>query len=484
MFFFSFFASFALLQIDDVDVQRCREGRLEYLGMASFLVIAIPITFLLINEAIGGAVMDAAIPAFYFAALMALLVPLLAIAAICLYTLFIYRPSFKAYNRRCDKLNRSHADSTNRRNRSVRRAVPSGPRSGFSESFRYLHRVYTIVKCSLQDSVTMLSTKSLDNHRKKRLCDSIIWRNMNKYVVIQDLTLESQKLIPLVAVITKEYMVSNLEQLHNDESSSVSYDEFDQYKRSKQLPSGHSLSDISFSEINPSKTSFMLSLKVVREEKEDEREVELKGKFEIKKNLPFQYPIEIATMTSSRDSEKKRINTTQEIQNIRKKREIIHFMGDEVKVQRDESIRCRAAMKQMNPTFISTLEEAITIIHKNLSASSLSVLYGQSKVQIKDLSLEFEKMLPFFHPDSIPMSELELNEVHEKFTEWKNEINSRRSLTDLPIAGDGSIDFETFERWFSTAFEFIHNIADERLLAYTLRQMLVQRGKNRKGGNS
>ena len=82
------------------------------------------------------------------------------------------------------------------------------------------------------------------------------------------------------------------------------------------------------------------------------------------------------------------------------------------------------------------------------------------------------------------MSELELNEVHEKFTEWKNEINSRRSLTDLPIAGDGSIDFETFERWFSTAFEFIHNIADERLLAYTLRQMLVKRGKNRKGGNS
>ena len=58
------------MQLNDVDALKCRSGRLTYLGMISFALIAMPMSCLLLNEFVGGAVIDAAIPAIYSALLV------------------------------------------------------------------------------------------------------------------------------------------------------------------------------------------------------------------------------------------------------------------------------------------------------------------------------------------------------------------------------------------------------------------------------
>ena len=51
--------------MDDIDVFKCREGRLDYLGLLSFMAIAVPMTVILLNEFIGDAILDAVIPGIY-----------------------------------------------------------------------------------------------------------------------------------------------------------------------------------------------------------------------------------------------------------------------------------------------------------------------------------------------------------------------------------------------------------------------------------
>ena len=42
-----------LPQITDIDAQRCRKGRLNYLGVISFALIAVPMTFIVVNDLVG-----------------------------------------------------------------------------------------------------------------------------------------------------------------------------------------------------------------------------------------------------------------------------------------------------------------------------------------------------------------------------------------------------------------------------------------------
>ena len=54
-----------LYQISDLDVSRCREGRLDYLGSASFILIAGLMSCLMVNESNGDAFINAAMPSFF-----------------------------------------------------------------------------------------------------------------------------------------------------------------------------------------------------------------------------------------------------------------------------------------------------------------------------------------------------------------------------------------------------------------------------------
>ena len=100
-----------LPQINDLDVSRCREGRLDYLGSASFILIAGLMSCLMVNESIGDAFIDAAMPSFfsllymladalYKISLLAILCPVIAVLGIFLYYRLLYRPAKKSHRER------------------------------------------------------------------------------------------------------------------------------------------------------------------------------------------------------------------------------------------------------------------------------------------------------------------------------------------------------------------------------------------------
>ena len=107
--FISIYRNFS--QISDLDVSRCREGRLDYLGSASFILIAGLMSCLMVNESIGDAFIDAVMPSFfssiylladalYTISLSAILCPLGAFVGIFLYYMLVYRPAKKSFRKR------------------------------------------------------------------------------------------------------------------------------------------------------------------------------------------------------------------------------------------------------------------------------------------------------------------------------------------------------------------------------------------------
>ena len=100
-----------LSQINDLDVSRCREGRLDYLGSASFILIAGLMSCLMVNESIGDAFIDCAMPSFftsiyalasdlYHISLVAILCPIIIVFGILLYYRLVYRRAKKSHQER------------------------------------------------------------------------------------------------------------------------------------------------------------------------------------------------------------------------------------------------------------------------------------------------------------------------------------------------------------------------------------------------
>jgi hypothetical protein len=174
-------------QVDDVDAMRCRDGRLQYPGVLSFLIIALPMTIILLNEVVGEAIIDAAIPAVYSAiltlgaflysiSLAALLITFCLALAAANYWTFVYHPASVAHSRRKDKLRRlqyeGHSTSKFNRLRSIRATKSSKPRTG------YLRRLLNIIKRSIQHGITLLSVRR--TRSAKRFAMTKKWCGMNR----------------------------------------------------------------------------------------------------------------------------------------------------------------------------------------------------------------------------------------------------------------------------------------------------------------
>ena len=177
--------------MDDVDARKCRDGRLEYLGIISFFFIAVPMTCILFNPMIGGLLIDAAIPAFYTGAMVAgvylysvsltvLLVTVFFTIFIMNYWAFVYMPASRAHYKRREKLKRiqSHfndASTARSRQAASSRSLQSSTAILF---MRYLSRVMNIVKRALQHGITLLSVRR--KSRKKSRNFKALWRDKNR----------------------------------------------------------------------------------------------------------------------------------------------------------------------------------------------------------------------------------------------------------------------------------------------------------------
>jgi hypothetical protein len=170
---------------------RCRDGRLQYPGLLSFLVIALPMTIILLNEVVGEAIIDAAIPAVYSAilalgaflysiSLAALLITFCLALAAANYWRFVYHPASVAHSRRKDKLRRlryeGHSDT--KFNRRRRCEFTRTTKSSSKQTTGYLRRLLNIMKRSIQHGITLLSVRRIQS--AKRLAMTKKWCGMNR----------------------------------------------------------------------------------------------------------------------------------------------------------------------------------------------------------------------------------------------------------------------------------------------------------------
>ena len=96
---------------------------MDYLGLLSFLAIALPMTVILLNGVIGDAVIDAVVPGVYagfevfFArlytlSLLALLLPICILVGVVCYLTFVFHPSQIAHQKRKEKMKRLELEAS------------------------------------------------------------------------------------------------------------------------------------------------------------------------------------------------------------------------------------------------------------------------------------------------------------------------------------------------------------------------------------
>jgi hypothetical protein len=94
-----------LRQLDDLDMEKCRDRRSWYIGTASFLLFAVPVALILFNESLGNQIIDTALGGVVTAFLIAnselfltfgniaIAIPYIIICGLVAYTVFLYRPA-------------------------------------------------------------------------------------------------------------------------------------------------------------------------------------------------------------------------------------------------------------------------------------------------------------------------------------------------------------------------------------------------------
>ena len=173
-----------LSQISDLDVSRCREGRLDYLGSASFILIAGLMSCLMVDESMGDAFIDAAMPSFftsiyalanaiYKISLPAILCLSIVVVGIFFYYALVYRRARKSLKERKILL------QTRKRNGDFGREEkrPRGVAYGVGE---FIQRLFV----SFNDGIVLLIQHLSDKRLKKRgAVESAFahkWCGMNK----------------------------------------------------------------------------------------------------------------------------------------------------------------------------------------------------------------------------------------------------------------------------------------------------------------
>jgi hypothetical protein len=399
------------LQISDVDTQRCRSGRLNYLGWISFAAIAVPMTCILFNEAVGNAIVDAAIPAVYSAilvlgaylysiSLLALLVTFFLVLAAANYWAFVYRPASLAHSRRKSKLKIARQDDMSRLRRSASSAGLSASSRAQAESVgAYMWRILNIWKRSIQHGITLVSFRRI-RHAKK-LASTQMWCGMNRSLIFQGLTINDSNLSP----------------------ESPGKGPQDSFRR---------IGGQSSASMTPGCITDMMTAtsKGAKSPQADRRRTSFLTRFNSGIDLPEQ-----RVVTRMGGVSTKKGVTFQRLFNSRQ--------------------------------FLSSLRSKIigsTISHSDEPLS----------VPDKELFEKFEKLLDAFYPDGVALSVVEKSEACDLCRQWIDTTNEENDELYPNLAREGHmIMFSVFEEWFiRVIMSSIKHALSDRLLDISLRHTL------------
>ena len=372
-------------------------------------------TCILFNEAVGNAVIDAAIPGVYSAilvlgaylfsiSLLALLVTFFLIFALANYWAFVYRPASLAHSRRKSKIKKiMQGDSVSQKMSRLRRSASSaGPTAGSkaqSESIStYVWRILNIWKRSVQHGITLVSFRRI--RHIKHLASLQMWCGMNRSLVFQGMTLKD----------------SNLSPESPGKSNSTSF-------RRIQRQSSLFITPVCI-------TDMMTATNGVKSPQGD------------KKRSGF-----LPHLNSGIDLPEQRVVTR---------------MGG-VSTKKGVTFQRLFNSRQ----FLSSLRSKIigsTISH---SDEPLSVLAN-------DLFDKFEKLLEAFYPDGVALSAVEKSEACDLCRQWIDSTNDENdeAYYRSPCGGH-MILYSVFEEWFiRVIMSSIKHALSDRLLDISLRHTL------------
>ena len=404
-------------QLDDVDARRCRDGRSQYLGHISFFMIAVPMILILMNEALGSAVIDAAIPAMYssifvlgaylysISLLVLLLTFCLVIAAVFYWTL-VYRPARKAHFRRKEKMRRMRsgghsplavrgtkiqsAASSPTITRSKSASI-SASRSGSVSA--YLRRVFNIMRHSLQHGITLLSLTGTRYSKEKDKEKALqrVWQAMNRSAPISSSSRNETE--------TED---SPLKLVQSRRNSTLSPD-YSALASIEKLKPSFRMKDVAFTD--PYWSHFSSETVVVA------------------LNIADEFPRRLTSQT------------------VFEARDMFALMRS----------RLLSRAESRDHDFVQG------------AVVSESVLYA-----------EYRRALDVFHPDGIALSPTEIEEACELYDQWKVSVNEQFMVKIVGSAAvrERMIRLSLFEEWMSKGILVsLRNNLTDRLMDRTLQRV-------------
>ena len=372
-------------------------------------------TCILFNEAVGNAIVDAAIPAIYSAVLLlgaylysislfTLLVTFFLVFAAANYWAFVYRPASLAHSRRKRKLRSiRHGDIlASRMNRSRRSSpligvTPSAvPRSVSAAS--HVWRILNIVKRSVQHGITLFSVRRI-RHVKSRAIKKE-WCDMNRSSALQAVVLTSNSAQEFGS---RELVVGAKKSTKRVTSQP--------YPVPSPVTDMMTSSSVLKSQSAHQMRSSLLSLFIEMPELSDHRVLTTAGSFKIRRLL------------------------------------VPHILLD--------------------------ARHCITFLKSKLVGSTTHSNEEPLEVRESDLWETFKELLVVFYPDGIPLSCTEKAEACELYATWKESVEEAMNLQSPNSASVEVliVQFVTFETWFNQIFmPIIRSTLSDRLLDNSFRQ--------------
>ena len=401
-------------QISDLDVSRCREGRLDYLGSASFILIAGLMSCLMVNESIGDAFIDAVLPSFfssiylladalYNISLLAILCPSTAVLGIFLYYRLIYRPAIKSHEeRKTLLLLRKRSGDFGRGEKLLRqktyKELNRRPR-GFTYGIgQFIHRLLVLINDGIVTFIIYASDKRLKKRVAVESAFSYEWCTMNMPALHQG-TIYSNRVRDCIS----EVRLKNAKDSANDGHYSV--------QKRKIVP-------------NPPEITRMVKASHMWWTVDDGQSNSISGSHVHQPSIVFRSDYNIA----------------------------------------------RESRKELRATIFFDTGEALLRMWSNISIATVHERDHDWKVELFEvpasaLLKELQNIFDAFYPDGIPMSEVEKKEACELFREWIQD--SSQSNGGLCLESR-MVPFKAFHDWFYDLSGSIHDLSPDRLLTHIL----------------
>ena len=396
--------------MDDSDVYRCREGRLSYLGVVSFVLIALTMSCVLLNESLGDAIVDHILPSVYSAIMMlgsklydvsitALLVPLLLTVSVVYYIAFIYHPVSRSYSQRIKAMRKLQLDDSTFNRSQSRKMAGSRTRSN-DHIIRY--PILVQLKHTFQYLVATFSDHRIRSYKARKNRITRAWCSMN---------MASSSLGVILKPGEKEY--STKKESSNGISASTRRQMFS-FKSTFYRPPHRIVL------MMPSAKNLQGNVQGLHEQDVDHKSLQ------------------------GRSLKDERILIKPEVTS--------------------------SVSRILHTLIVFDTQDALKRMRCQLADKSCSVNDAYLHVSVHDLSEQFVTIFDSFYPDGIMMSSVERMEAYELFNEWIGEQSYYSKEVDDGTCTYFiiTISFALFEKWFSDSLmELINNTMRDRLVAHT-----------------